>query len=266
MLRTLLSHLVLPSSGPRLHWHREYGKDIFRFGKWIFLSSGMALLSTQADRLILGKLFPMKMLGVYIIACTLSDVLRQVVGRTSSNVIFPALAQQFHLSREKMRWRMIRPRKHILTALTFALNIPVAFGDLIISFLYDDRYIQAGWMLSVLSLGLWPALLALTLSPALLAAGKPQYEAFGHGLRFFLILTAIPAGFHLLGIPGAIIATAGGHMMFYAAVALGIWKEGGACPVQDITSTLLFLCILSSLLLFRIAFDLGFPLTVLFQG
>ncbi len=260
LLRALLSHMVLPRAGMRPGWRREYAADIFRFGRWIFLSSAMAFFSAQLDRLVLGRLLPLDVLGVYIIAWTLADVPRQVVQRTSSRVIFPVLAQQSRLSRGALRERIARPRGYILAALAVGLSVPTAFGDKIIAFLYDDRYIQAGWMLSLLSPGLWPVMLTLTVSPCLYVFARPHCEAAGHNLRFFFLLLGIPAGFALMGLPGAVLAIAGGYIPFYAAVALGLRREGLYYPLQDATSTLLFAGAVLSLLGLRLAWGWGSPL------
>lgn len=265
LLRTILSQIMLPSTGLRLQWLPKYGKDIFRFGKWVFLSSAMLFFSVQIDRLILGKLLPMKILGVYIIAWTLADAAKQIVVRLSSKVVFPALAQQSHLSREALRARIFQPRLYILLVLGIGLSIAVAFGDLFVELLYDDRYIQAGWMLPLLSLGLWPLFLTLTVSPSLYAIARPHYEAFGHSLRFLFLLAGIPAGFHLIGLPGAVIAIACGYVPLYSAITLGLCKEGLSDWAQDIKSTLLFVGTTSLLLLFRFACGWGTPLMEIYK-
>ena len=260
LLRTILSHVILPAAGLQLGWHPTYAKDIYRFGKWIFLSSAATLFAVQSDRLILGKLLSMNMLGVYTIAWTLADVLRQVVDQTSSKVIFPALVQQSHLPIDELRTRISLPRRYALVALAVGLSVPVAFGDRIIEFLYDDRYTQAGWMLSLLSVGMWPFLLAQTVSPVLYALGRPKYQAYGNCLRFVFMLVGIPAGFKLAGLPGAIAVVAFGYVPFYIMVAMGLRYEGLFGSLQDLKSTLLFIGSTTLLLLLRFAFGWGFPL------
>jgi O-antigen/teichoic acid export membrane protein len=265
LLRTLLSHVMLPATSLRLEWHRAYSKDFFSFGKWVFLASIMAFLSAQTDRLILGKLIPLETLGVYFVAFTLASALKLMVQRISSKVIFPALVQQSHLSREVLRSRVFDARKYILIVLAIAVSVPVVFGDRIVALLYDDRYIQAGWMLSLLSLGLWPALVPLTVSPFLFVVAKPHYEAFGHGLRFIFMLACAPVGFWMIGLPGAILAIAAGYVPFYAAIALGLHKERLSNFRQDVTSTLLLVGAAILMVSFRLLCGWGSPLAELFQ-
>jgi hypothetical protein len=51
------------------------------FGKWIFVSSMVFFLSTYIDRLYLGKVVPLELLGIYGIARSISDLTGNLVLR-----------------------------------------------------------------------------------------------------------------------------------------------------------------------------------------
>ncbi|MEL7050783.1 MAG: oligosaccharide flippase family protein, partial [Cyanobacteria bacterium J06588_5] len=97
--------LVLFAGAPyRLCWFKAAVKDIFGFGKWIFVATALFFLADQADRLTLAKLFSLETVGVYVIAYTLANMPRQMLNQMSSQVIFPAFTK-----------RKSRPRKELKT-------------------------------------------------------------------------------------------------------------------------------------------------------
>ena len=77
-IRVIRTHFLLPEFKNRLEWDRSAFRDLFSFGKWLFLSTAAFFLGEQADRLVLGKLLSFQMLGIYGVAANLADMPRQV--------------------------------------------------------------------------------------------------------------------------------------------------------------------------------------------
>lgn len=256
--QTILSHYLFPSIKNRFAWEREALKEIVSFGKWIFVSTSLTFLAEQTDRLILGKLFSLDLLGVYSIAYIFADMPRSVLMAVSSKVIFPAYSQAADAPRSTFREKIKRNRWPILIVAAFGLALLVSFGDFLILKLFDPRYARSAVMLPVLALGIWPRILTETIDPALLAVGQPRYLALGNALKLLFNVSAIPLGFYLLGAPGSILAIAFNDVPFYGAVIYGLWKEDLLCSVQEIGSTALLILFLGLFLLLRIV--LGFDL------
>jgi O-antigen/teichoic acid export membrane protein len=266
VVRMVWSHRLNSGAPNRFVWDREAAKSIFSFGKWIFLSTAVTFLADQADRIILGKLISFEVLGVYGIAFTLSDMPRNVLGALSSKVIFPAFSKLADLPRETFRAKIQKNRKPILMVMALALTIAVSFGDMLIAVLYDKRYIQAGWMLPVLALGIWPRILTQTIDPALLAVGKVSYMALGNQLKFLFVLIGLPVGFSLMGLPGAVLVVALNDLPFYGAVIFGLWREKLTCVKQDIKATALLLALLALVLACRWAAGFDLPVSGLVRA
>ncbi len=260
VVRTVWSHRLVPGQSNRFAWERESVKEIFSFGKWIFFSTMMTFLAGQADKLILGKLFTFTLLGVYNIAFTLADIPRQVILRIGSAVIFPVISKQADLPRQELRAKILQKRWLLLLGSAVVLVIPVSFGDLFISVLYDNRYADARWMMPILAVGLWHTLLYSTMSPALLAIGKPIYGSYGYLLTFLNISIVLPIGFSLNGKLGAMIVLALSDLPLYGAVMYGLWREKLSCVQQDIKATAVFLGLLTLVLMGRFTLGFGFPL------
>ena len=255
------SHRLLPHQPNRLAWDKEAAQKIFTFGKWIFFSTALTFLASQADRLILGKLLSATVLGLYGIAYTFADVPRQVIIALSGKVIFPTFSKLANLPRETFRAKILKNRIPILLALAAGLPILVSFGDYVIFILYKKEYYEAAWMLPIIALGIWHTTLYSTMSPALLALGKPIYNTLGYLFTLIGIVTFLLIGYHLMGIKGAVMAVAVGDLPFYAVTMYGLWREKLGCFKQDLWATALFICLLVALLFVRqFVFKLGLPI------
>ncbi|MEG4006601.1 oligosaccharide flippase family protein [Microcoleus sp. Pol11C1] len=254
------SHFLIPGKSNRFAWDKEAVKEIFSYGKWIFLSTILFFLCSQADRLILGKIFTLTMLGIYGIAFTLGDMPRQVIIAISGRVIFPSISMLATLPRQELRAKILNNRKLILIPLAVGLAIFVSFGDQLILILYRKEYTAASWMMPILALGIWHTTLHNMMGSCLLAVGKSQYAAMGNLLTFVNLCITIPLGYHLKGNLGAVIAVALGDLPTYAVTNYGLWKEGLTCFWQDIQLTGLFIGVLATLIWCRVAFDFGLPI------
>ncbi|MEG4989456.1 oligosaccharide flippase family protein [Microcoleus sp. BR0-C5] len=260
LIELVWSHFLIPGKSNRFTWDKEAAKEVFSYGKWIFLSTALSFLCSQADRLILGKIFTLTMLGIYGIAFTLGDMPRQVILAITGKVIFPSISLLAELPREELRAKILKNRKLILIPLAVGLAIFVSFGDQLILTLYRKEYAAASWMMPILALGIWHTTLYNMMGSCLLAVGKSQYQAMGNLLTFVNLCISIPLGYHLKGNLGAVIAIALGDLPTYVVTNYGLWREGLTCFWQDIQLTALFVGVLATLIWCRVAFGLHLPI------
>ena len=240
-------------------WDKSVASEILHYGKWIFLSTSMMFLATQADRLLLGKLFPLALLGIYSIALNISQVPKNMVGKVSGDIIFPVISMYAHLPRPALRHKILQKRKFLLVPLALLVAVLTGFGDLIINVLYDNRYVEAGWMLPLLALGMWPLLLYSTIDRCLYVVGNPTHPAVGNALKFIYMVTCLPLAFFLTGKLGAVLVVAFNDFPVYVAINYGLRKKGLSGLRQDLWTTGVLLAFLMLFFFIRSALDLGFP-------
>jgi O-antigen/teichoic acid export membrane protein len=248
----------------RFAWDRDAVQEILSFGRWMFIASALMFLAEQADRLILGKLLSFQFLGIYTVAYTLASIPREVIKQLSYKVIFPTISNQADLARSSLRAKILPKRRLMLMGFAVLLAALVAVGDLIIAVLYDKRYADAVWMMPILCSGIWFSLLFYTISPALLAIGKPLYAAQSNLARFVMISVGLPLAFFRFGILGAIIVIAFSDLPLYLVNLYGLWREKLSCIVQDIQSTAFFLVVLALFLIIRNFLGFGLPINLIF--
>jgi O-antigen/teichoic acid export membrane protein len=144
-VRMIWTHHLQRGRRNRLHWDGGAAREVIHFGKWIFATSALGFLASQVDRLLLGKLIPLEVLGVYAISFALIQIPDNLLGSLGSSVLFPAITRGVDLPRDQLRAIIRRNRRPLLAALAAVAVAIAALGDLGVYLLYDDRYRNAGW-------------------------------------------------------------------------------------------------------------------------
>lgn len=258
--RSIGSHYLIPGYKNRFAWNRDALREIISFGRLMFVATALMFMAEQSDRLILGKLFTFKTLGVYTIAYTLANIPRETIKKLSYRVIFPAISNQAEIPRSILREKILRQRRIIIFGFAVCIATLVTVGDLIIGTLYDKRYSEATWMMPILCCGIWFSLLFYTISPALLAIKKPLYSAQSNLARFTIISIGLPLAFYNFGSIGAIIAIAVSDFPLYIVNLWGLRREKLSCFSQDIQGTAFYIGILALFLFIRHSLGFGFPI------
>jgi O-antigen/teichoic acid export membrane protein len=259
-VRMVWTHKLLPRYRNRFLWDKAAAGEIFSFGRWIFLSTAVTFLAEQADRLLLGKLFSLELLGIYGVALMLSDVPRQIALALSHRVVLPAASRLASLPRPELRTKILKHRRGLLTVLMVAIALLAGFGDLAIHFLYDKRYQAAAWMLPLLAVGIWPRLMCATIETSLYAINKMQYTTTANCFRLFSTVVGIWVGYTLMQVPGAVIAVALNDIFYYSVVNYGLHREGIGCISQDLKMTGGLVILLFVMMLMRGALGWGSPI------
>jgi O-antigen/teichoic acid export membrane protein len=258
--RMVGSHWLIPGYSNRFAWDRQAVGEILSFGKWMFVATAITFLNEQADRLILAKLLSFKILGVYTIAYTLAGIPRELIKSLSYKVIYPTISNSLDEPRSILRAKILRQRRLILLGFAVVLAGLVSVGDLVIAVLYDKRYTDATWMMPIISCGIWFSVLFYTISPALIAIGKPLYNAQSNLAGFTVIGLGLPLAFYQFGTVGAIVAIALSDMPLYIVNVYALRKEKLSCITQDIQTTAFFIGVLALLLILRNSLGLGLPI------
>lgn len=232
-VKTTLTHTMLPGERNGFCWDATSRKDLFSFGKWIFISTLTTFLAAQSDRLIFGKLITLEMLGVYSIAFMLATMPTQVMLRIGSTVVFPLYSNIVRRD-GALRELFMRVRSKLVVAGACLVAILIACGPLLVRCLYDDRYHSAGWMLQLLAIASWFQILECTNGSALLALGRPRWVAAGNVMKLIGIAGLMMLGYSVAGFPGAVGGLVAAELLKYATSVAGILRERLAGPVQDL--------------------------------
>lgn len=264
LLKTIWSHILPSKINNGFKFEKDAVKELLSFGKWIFISTAMMFLATQADRLLLGKLSPLSLFGIYSIAALFSELPKKIITAVSHKVIFPLISKFSYLPRKDLRLKIRESRKLMLISSAVLVALFTCFGDFLILLLYDERYVQAAWMLPILAIGIWPLILYATIDRSLYAIGKPNYSALGNLAKFIHMILFIPFLYYLMGMFGAVLAVALNDIPVYIITNYGLWKEKLSLLRQDAFATLVLVVIVIIILGLRLVFDMGVPGKIIF--
>jgi O-antigen/teichoic acid export membrane protein len=135
----------------------------------------------------------------------------------------------------------------------------MAWSDWAVIDLYGHRYAAAGWMLFVLLVGSWLAVLSSLNEATVFGRGKPKSVSVANVIRFAVMATALPAGFAVAGLPGALLALLASELARYLALLAAQVRLRTTFLAQDLVLTLGLLALLAIWMLIRLGLGLGMP-------
>ena len=230
LTRVAMSHTILPGEKNALHWDQEAFREIFRFGKWVFLTSTLGFLGMNGDRLILGGLIDPATLGFYAIAFFMVNALQEVLTKLFSNVAFPSLSEVARERPGDLKQTYYKFRRPLDAVALLAMGFLLTSGHLLIRFLYDDRYLAAGPMIEILCISLFEVRYWLA-GQCFLALGKPNLLVPITLARVAALFVFMPVMFGFAGLNGALWVAACSAFFslpftFYFKHKLGILNMG----------------------------------------
>lgn len=244
-VRMIGSYLVLPGLRHRLFVSPKFARQIVNFGKWIFLSSVAYIFASHFDRLYLGKVMPLELLGVYGVSRALAEPVSLFVSRLNQVIIFPLIASSATMQRLRLR-RQVAPIRFIFLLATAAgVATLAASADLLVGVLYDSRYQAAAWMVPVLIVGAWFAILCDLNESTLLGFGKPSYAAAANSAKLAWLVVGLPVGFMTHGPLGAVVAVATSDLFRYIPISVGQVRSEFSFLRQDLATTAALLAVLA---------------------
>jgi O-antigen/teichoic acid export membrane protein len=241
---TIGSYFLLSGVKQRFYISKHFSKQILGFGKWIFASSIVFFLSMYVDRLYLGKVIPLELLGVYGIARSISDLSGNLTLRLGNVVLFPFVAAHARTPRATLHGQLAPLRARFLLVAAFGFALFVSTADLAIKILYDQRYQAASWILPLLVLGSWFSVLAYVNESTVLGLGKPSYSAASNGAKFSFLVIGLPSMVASFGILGGVVVVALADLARYVPILIGQRREQFSFGRQDLLLTLLVLLLI----------------------
>jgi O-antigen/teichoic acid export membrane protein len=221
----------------RLSIDRVDLKQILSFGRWIFASSIVYFLAANFDRLYFAKVIPFVLLGIYGVARTYSDTAGLLIQRVGNLLIFPAIAASRNSGAE-LRVIIARMRGRALLMIAALLSVGIAGADRLILSLYDHRYHAAVFMLPILMLGVWFAILSTLGEAIMLGTGKPAHAARANTVKLIWTVVGLPLALLHGGLAMALLVIVSGDLVRYISLSFSQREHELSFVRQDISLTL----------------------------
>ncbi len=206
VVRLVWSHAIRIGYRNHFAWDASVRAEILAFGRWIFGSSVASFLSTRADRLMLGRLLGMSILGVYSIALIVSEFTGGAVSKVVSGVFYPIFARVHNEDPARLAEEYDHARMRLDGVALPALGLLAMLGDFAIELLWDPRYAEGGWMLRILVIRVAIAAIILPCEACLVAIGESRFGFIRSVLLMLAIVIGVPLGYSIAGAEGLVWA------------------------------------------------------------
>lgn len=186
---------------PDFRFNGKIARELFNFGKFIFLGSAVWFLKMNLDNVLVGKLLGTTMLGLYAVAFNISNFMSDHFGNKVYRVVYPAYSKLQDDS-ENLKAAYLKVIKHVAAiAVPFACGIFVLGGSFV-RFAYGEKWIGAGQILKVLTLaGLFNALTTSN-EAVLLSKGKSKVSFMLYFIQVAIFFAFIAPASRLFGLVG----------------------------------------------------------------
>ena len=217
---TLGTYVAYSRHNCRLRLDKEAMADLVSFGKWVLISTILYFATMQMDRLALGKLVSMQVLGLYSLAWVWASVPNEILEQWANRVFFP-LVSQYIRNETAMETIWAARRLYIMIAATAAI-VMYAVSDILVALLYTSEYQGISLFIRQLSIVFLLYTIEHSYSHVLVAQGRLKEKIIGQILSLILFAVALLPVFYWFGIVGviALLAITSGMRTMWMAYKL----------------------------------------------
>jgi len=200
-----MSYKVHPFK-PKFQFRINIAKELFHFGKWVFLSGIILFFITQGDDALVGKVLGISALGFYVLAYKISNWPATAISHVISSVSFPAYAKvQDDIPRLASAYKKV-------LSFTGIIAMPLAAGLFILApefvrIVYGEKWFPMVPALRVLCFFGITRSLNSTFGPIFQAIGKPKVLtkiALSQIIPLIIIIYPLALKYNIVGVAFAV--------------------------------------------------------------
>ena len=236
--KAVISHRLIAGYQNRFRWNRDDAREMYRFGKWIFISTLLAFGAMQIDRMMLGKLFDIRVLGIYSFAFAVATMPKLMIEKLSTSILYPVLARARREPSGSIELELQRSRRVIISIGAACVVSVFAWCVLFFDTFYHEDYREAGEICQWLMAVTWISILSMTLSRALIALGNTRSLAAFNAIRLSMTILASLIGNRVAGMPGFVAGLAVGAFAGHVAITVALMSHGIDSYRQDVRYSL----------------------------
>ncbi len=203
LVTTVLSHTWMSGHANSFRWETKAFQELLEFGKWVFVSSFIGVITSIGDTLLLGSFFQANTLGIFVIAGLIVGAIPGGLGRFFAMVSMPALSEINRNDPARLCEVFYKFRVPADLLLLFLMGLLMSAGQLAIDLLYDPRYSAAGGIVQIIAVALFAGRYGLS-TQLYLAVGLPRYVMILNIVQVLSLYSVVPTMYYLGGMQAAI--------------------------------------------------------------
>lgn len=237
VLPRLISALLWVAMGLRFfdkpqadHTARASWRAIFGFGQAILGAEILKSMRMSLDKIIVGKLLGMEVLGIYAFAFNAGLGLSQSLLKGFSDALYPYLCAQGRDG--DTRAKAVRMLGVGVGAAALLFGTQALLAEYYVPMLFGEQWIAAVPVLAILCLSAVPQPLWEISAQYLRAEGKPMREFWWSGILCAAVLAGVAIGASAGGAVGAAIGVLVASALVQPLFALSVFRKQAAAPAQ----------------------------------
>ena len=233
LARMAASHWMLKGPGNSFAWDRSVVREVWHFGGWVMLSSGVTFLVGEGRNLLNAALVDASVIGMMVLSSTLVFVVWNAIQQISGRVLFPAYAEVWRERPQNLPAVVERSRRWQLLG---GCGVSVLFalaGDRIVHWFYDPRYAEAGAFIQLQAAGTLFSFLNASYTGVLWAIGRPGLSTLLLGIQAAVTAALVLAGHALGGAVGLVALSSCTGFFMYPVNAYVYGRFGLFQPKTD---------------------------------
>jgi O-antigen/teichoic acid export membrane protein len=247
-VKMIVSHQLVDGPPRRFAWDKSATEELFRFGRWIFLSTIITFFAAQTNNLLFGKLMGAARLGVYAIAFNMAQLGPNLVKKLGNTVGFPALADLYRRDFDRFRYRLRHMRLLLILPINAGQLAMAMGGPFFVDLIYRELYHDAGWMLTALAVNSLAGMVNSSYGNAHMAMGRTFRVMSVVAGQLVIMVPAALVGYYMAGEVGFLVGMASVQWLLYPvhmvlAIRAGIWQPEVDLPVMAVCGGIGFVCV-----------------------
>lgn len=204
----LLMRYLLPGIRNQFRWDWKVARELFHFGKYIFLGTAFSFVVNHADRAILGAFISFELLGIYTIGTLFAMLPFGIAQTLTFRVVMPLYRMRPPAESEANRRNIFRVRRLMIGGALAGSAILGFLSMFLVDTFYDERYALAGAIAVLVSVVNVPRIVFIGAGAVLLVNGDSKRNLILTGSLAIAQTIAFLLGAWQFGLVGVIFAPA----------------------------------------------------------
>lgn len=204
VFKFLFSYVFYPIV-PKFQYCRDYLKEIVHFSKGMYGLPIMALLFVQTDILVIGKVLSLELLGLYVLARSISDMPQNLFAKIAQPLLLPSFSI--------LQDNRVKLSKALLdvTNMMAILAIPlfsffIVYSDIMLSLFFGSIYAAVAVPFGILCIYSFVYISTVIIMSAFISIGRPNLQRTAAIARTVLYLIVIYPAIKYYGLSGAAVS------------------------------------------------------------
>jgi len=221
-----LSYRIFAGIRHRWRFSRARAAELWKFSRYITGSTMITLIIGQADKVVLAKIMPLGIYGLYILGAGLAALPTGIAMGYAGRILLPRYAETARLAPERLRHDYYASRLSV--HLLFGLGVATLAGaaPLVISVLYDHRYLATTAYFQILLIGSFFSLGTMAVNEVMLAQSKPVFTFTTNLVRLAYLVGGGFLAFHYHGPIGLIWVVGTIELVAQVYGWAQLWRQG----------------------------------------